>query len=144
MSEPVVRAWRARPELADWFWTCARYPTALMARAAWERIERKTAGGGELGLYRHGPSDDPGVLVTAIGLDRSAVERCVRLLRDGVDERLPLELVESMALRRARVALETSRQHPGESGRVKIRRPEAQGVPLDRGGVMRERPPGRG
>ena len=115
-----------------------------MARGVWERVERRTAGGGAIGLYRHGSSDDPGTCVTAVGLGRAAVDRVARLLRDGVDERLAVELVEQMCLRRARVVVEATRANPGITGRVKIRRPEDRGGVLGPDGIMRDPPSGVG
>jgi hypothetical protein len=138
MSEPFVRPWRgSSPQLPPWYWTCAHYPSALMARRAWERVERKTKRGGELGLYRHGSPDDPGSCVTALGLDRGAVERAAKLLSDGTDERLPPDLVEAMVVRRARVVV-VAAPPDREAGRILIRRPES-GAVLDERGRMHER-----
>lgn len=143
MSPPQVRPRRLAPELPDWFWCSARYPSALMARAAWERVERKLPRG-SLGIYRHGARDDPGVLVTAVSLERAEIERCARVLRDGVDERLDDELLDLLIMRRARVVIEaTEGGRRDASGRIKIRRPES-GATLDREGVMHEQPPGQG
>jgi hypothetical protein len=150
MTPPLVRPWRPpitpgarRPDLPPWFWTCAAYPSATAARRAWERIERKTRGGGELGLYRHGVPGREGRLVSAVGLDRAAVERAAKLLSDGVDERLPSELVEAMVIRRARVVVEAAAAYPNRTGRIKIRRPES-GARLDQRGVMHDEPGGQG
>jgi hypothetical protein len=144
MAEPRVRAWRLAPHLADWYWTCARFPSAKMARDAWERIDRKRRTG-TVGVYRHGPSDNPGAFVSIVGLDREEVERIARMLRGGVDERLPDDLVERLCVRRAAVVVEATRAQPGATGRVKIRRPEDRGAVLGPDGVMRDpRGPGRG
>jgi hypothetical protein len=142
MSPPRVRARRLAPTSADWFWCSARYPTAQMARSAWERGERKIAIG-SLGIYRHGPRENIGTVVTAVSLKRDEIERCARLLRDGVDELLDVELLDSMILRRARVVVAETQAHGDVTGRLKIRRPES-GAALDHEGVMHEREPGRG
>jgi hypothetical protein len=134
MSPPYVHPWRVSSTLPTWWWTCARFPTAYMAKVAWERVERKTRGGGELGLYRHGSRAEVGVLVTALGLNRDAVEAAAHILRDGVDEPLPRDLVESMVMRRARVVTEAAAS--GDSGRLTIRRPEGAGAALDEQGHM--------
>ena len=126
-----------RAQLPPWWWTCAHYATAQAAKRAWERVERKTRSTGELGLYRHGPVDDPGSCVTALGLDRGAVERAAKLMSDGTDERLPPDLVEAMVVRRARVVVEAARADR-EAGRILIRRPES-GAVLDRRGRMHDR-----
>ena len=144
MTPPAVRPRRLSPQLADWWWCSARYASALMARRAWERVERKLPRG-SLGIYRHGPSDNPGVIVSAVSTKRSEIERVARLLRDGDDERLPVELLDSMIMRRARVVIDETRGGTLDvSGRVKIRRPEDAGAALDRSGVMHEQRPGRG
>lgn len=137
MTPPLVRPWRANTELPPWWWTCGHYPSALAAKRAWERVERKTKRGGELGLYRHGPTDDPGSCVTALGLDRGAVEHAAKLMSDGDDQRLPSDLVEAMVVRRARVVVEAARAD-ADAGRILIRRPES-GAVLDERGVMHER-----
>lgn len=138
MSAPHAKPWRATRDLPPWFWACARYPNARMAKAAWARVERKTRSGGDLGLYRHGPSTDVGVLVTVVGLDRDKVERAARLMRDGVAEPLSPDLIEAMVLRRAHVVIDAAREH-AEPGRITIRRPEGAGAALDQAGRMHER-----
>jgi hypothetical protein len=138
MTEPFVRPWRANRDLPPWWWTCASFPSAQKARSAWQRVERKTRSGGDLGLYRHGPEGPrQGTLVTALGLDRAKVERAAKLLSDGVDERLPPDLVEAMVIRRARVVVEAA-QADAAAGRIRIRRPES-GAVLDSEGRMHER-----
>ena len=143
MSAPIVRAWRLEPHLSDWFWVCARYPSATMARGVWERVDRKRKQGA-IGVYRHGPSDDQGTHVTIVGLDRDEVERVGRLLKDGEDVRLADELVRRMCLRRAEVVVEVMRAHPGETGRLTIRRPEDRGDVLGEDGTMRPYRRGQG
>lgn len=142
MTPPLVRPWRASADLPPWWYACGAYVTSLAAKRAFDRVERKTRRGGELGLYRHGPPERQGRLVTALGLERSAVERAAKLLHDGEDERLSGDLVESMALRRARVVVEAARANR-EAGRILIRRPES-GALLDDTGRMHERPGGQG
>lgn len=139
MTSPLVRPWRAEAgrDLPPWFWTCAAYPSALMAKRAWERVERKTKAGGDLGLYRHGPPERNGRLVTVLGLERAKVEAAAKLLHDGIDERLPPDLVEAMVLRRAHVVVDAARAQAG-AGRLLIRRPES-GAVLDSEGRMHER-----
>lgn len=141
MSAPYAKPWRARSDLATWWWACARYPNAHMAKAAWGRVERKTRETGDLGLYRHGPREAIGTLVTVVGLDRDRVERAARLLRDGRDEPLARDLVEAMVLRRARIVVDNADAEPG---RVLIRRPDGAGAVLDERGHMHERPRGEG
>jgi hypothetical protein len=138
-----VRSRRLAPDLPDWWWISARYPTAQMAKAAWERVERRLARG-SLGFYRHGTTDAMGCEVTAVSIKRDEVERCVRLLRDGQDNPLDDELLDSMIVRRARVVVEEVAKHGDVSGRVKTRHPEDAGAVLDRQGVMhpRKRPEG--
>ena len=132
-----------------WFVEARSYPTAVMARAAWERAEAKldmSAGDEGIGLYRVAPNPE-GVLragetqahgVIVVTLHEPTVRKALRLLRGE-----PWEIVEgfadSLIARRARVVVE----HAGETGRLKIRRPEGRGGQLDRAGRMRE-PGGQG
>lgn len=143
MSAPHARPWRATTDLPPWFWACARYPNARMAKAAWSRVERKTREAGDLGLYRHGPRHEVGVLVTVVGLDRQRVERAARLLRDGRDEPLEHDLIEAMVMRRAHVVVDAARAN-AEAGRLIVRRPEGSGAVLDEQGHMHEQPRGEG
>ena len=140
MTPPVVR----QQNLSDstWWFVCARYPSAHMARAAWERLDRKLAVG-DLGMYRHGPSYDPGTQVTAVSMTKGQVERAARLLKDGEDQQLSPSLSASMIVRRARVVVEMARQDPDHSRRLKIRRP-GEGSPMRPDGTMIEPEPGRG
>lgn len=142
MPQPRVRVRRLAPKLTDWYYVSARYPTALMARKAWEKVERRTPRG-SLGIYRHGPTNDPGVLVSAVSLKRDEVDRCARLLRDGLDELLPFELVDSMILRRARIVVAAADESDA-ARRIKIRRPEDRGDVLDQEGFMHQPKPGQG
>lgn len=147
MSEPRSRRWQMASDLAPWFWVCARYPSAQMARGVWERVDRKRKQGA-IGVYRHGPHDDQGTHITVVGLDRAEVDRVARLLRHGEDVRLADELVERMCLRRAEVVVEAVRaaRESGQptTGRIKIRRPEDRGEVLGPDGVMRPYRKGQG
>ena len=132
-----------------WFIEARSYPTAVMARAAWERAEAKldmSAGDEGIGLYRVAPNPE-GVLragetqahgVIVVTLHEPTAHKALRLLKGE-----PWEIVEgfadSLIARRARVVVE----HAGETGRLKIRRPEGRGGQLDRAGRMRE-PGGQG
>lgn len=132
-----------------WFVEARSYPTAVMARAAWERAEAKldmSAGDEGIGLYRVAPNPE-GVLrsaetqahgVIVVTLHEPTARKALRLLKGE-----PWEIVEgfadSLIARRARVVVE----HAGETGRLKIRRPEGRGGQLDRAGRMRE-PGGQG
>jgi len=132
-----------------WFVEARSYPTAVMARAAWERAEAKldmSAGDEGIGLYRVAPNPE-GVLragetqahgVIVVTLHEPTAHKALRLLKGE-----PWEIVEgfadSLIARRARVVVE----HAGETGRLKIRRPEGRGGQLDRAGRMRE-PGGQG
>ena len=138
---PQARGYRLGD--TQWWLVCARYSSALQARRAWERVERKIPRG-SLGIYRHGPKDDPGSHVSAVSLEREQVERVGRLLRDAEDVALPDSLAYSLIVRRARVVVEAVQEHGDVSGRVKIRRPERQGATLTSTGEMIDPEPGRG
>lgn len=124
----------------DWFYVSARYASAKMARDTWERVERRLPRG-ELGIYRHGPRAEPGVLVSAVSLNREQIDKAARLLRDGVDEPLPYELAEMLVIRRARVVVEAGASGDLRPRRIKIRH-AGEGATLTPEGEMIE--PGQG
>ena len=138
----------SRPELrsvelvgATWWWTCAQFPSAYMAQSMYQALMRKIPRG-DLGLYRHGePGPSEGTFISAVSLKRDEVEHVRRRLLGGVDVELHPQLVEAMITRRARVVVESQRQHPGQSGRLKIKH-AGRGAYLDPAGEMHE--PGQG
>jgi hypothetical protein len=138
---PQTRSYRLGDR--QWWLVCAHYASALQARRAWEHVERKVPRG-SLGIYRHGPKDDPGSHVSAVSLEREQVERVGRLLRDGEDVALPDSLAYSLIVRRARVVVEAVREHGDVTGRVKWRRPERGGATLTPTGEMIDPEPGQG
>jgi hypothetical protein len=140
MTQPVVR-YQDFGE-ARWWLVSAHYPSALMARSAWERVDRKLRRG-DLGFYRHGTTEDPGTSLTAVSLVEVQVDRAARLLRDGEDQELDPALLASMFVRRARVVVGAARAGETRSGRIKVRRPET-GAELRPDGVMIEPEPGQG
>jgi hypothetical protein len=137
-----------------WFVVTVHYPSATMAKHAWERVDRKIkdrSGVNGFGILRLSPAEDaPGRLasgaprgvhpVVAVTLAEAMAHRIARLLRDGAEWEPTPDFADAMILRRARVVTE----HAGEVGRLKIRRPEQRGAQLDREGRMYEPPPGRG
>ena len=127
MTPPRVRAWRAAPHLADWFWTCARYPSATMARGAWEHIDR-TRKTGTVEVSRG--IDDPGHARGDRRARSSRVEQvancCARAKTRDMSR-----LVERMWCRR--VVVRATRARPGETGRMRIERP---GIAARRSALM--------
>jgi hypothetical protein len=133
-----------------WYVVGVAYPSALQARRAWGRAERKldlSQGDQGIGLYRLAP--DPAVpgpsslvsgkphdahAVVAITLDEPTARKAERLLRDGDAFEPTPGFADAMIARRARVVL----AHAGETGRLVIRRPEGRGAKLDREGTMHE------
>ena len=129
-----------------WYIVAVHYPTALMARTAWERAEHKLdlrTGDEGIGLYRlkpdptgewesGAPSDAHGVV--AITLHEPTARKAQHVLRNGRSW-LPTEsFADALILRRARVVTD----HAGQTGRLMIRRPEERGGRLDPGGDMHE------
>lgn len=147
-SAPVVRDVHVGP--AHWLYAAARYPTPFMARVAWERLEHATRAKqreldetGGVGIYRHGPTDDPGTIVSVIGLEgaHTRIERALRVLgQAGEDYPLDQVTLEALIVRRSRIVL----AHKGETGRMIGRRPDGRGAILTPGGDIIEPPPGRG
>lgn len=127
-----------------WFVEARSYPTAVMARAAWERVEGKlnqAAGDGGIGVYRVAPNPAGGLrsgetqahAVVVVTMHEPTAKKAVRLMR-GESWEIGEDFADSLIARRARVVM----AHPGETGRLKIRRPEGRGAHLDRAGHMRE------
>lgn len=113
-----------------WYAVCVEFPSAFAARTAWEQMDRKL-GPGSLGIYRHGPADDPGRIVSAVSLSRDEVRKALRFLRAGSDYQLDEETLQALILRRARVVLDAA-ERGIDSGRLKWRRPEDAGAVLDK------------
>ena len=137
-----------------WYVVARHYPTALMARRAFDRLEAKldlSMGDEGIGLYRMSPRTNGGNLdsgitvddahpVVAVTLDLATARKADRLSRDGAEwEPLP-DFCNALIARRARVVM----AHAGETGRLLIRRPDEGGARLYQDGSMRERDPGRG
>jgi hypothetical protein len=135
-----------------WYVEARAYPTAIMAKRAWERAERKLIRGpGEegIGITRLAPNPAGGLssglegghAVIVVTLDERMLTKAQRLLSDGrVWEPHP-ELVDAMIARRARVVV--GQAGSGE-GRVVIRRPEQRGAEFNRLGEVFEAGPGQG
>lgn len=126
-----------------WWVISARYPTPALARAAWERLEKLDRSGRlELGCYRHGPREKPGLDVTVVSHRPEGMEAAERELFNGptTAERVRQEddVVQAMVIRRARVMA-------GELGsrKVVIRR-GTRGAFLHPDGSMEERIGGDG
>jgi hypothetical protein len=136
-----------------WFVVARHYPTALMAKAAWERANRKLILQQReqgIGVQRLAPADDndphnipsgapDGVHgVVAVALIENLARRAERLLRDGTDWTPPEDFARALILRHARVGAAMG------AGKNVIRRPEGRGGRLTEQGVLYESEPGRG
>jgi hypothetical protein len=136
-----------------WYLVAVHYPSAMMARTAWERAERKldmSAGDEGIGLIRLAPNPEASRLrtgapqgvqpIVAMTLDEPTAAKAERLLRDGTPWEPESEFLDALILRRLRILAE----HRGETGRLIIRRPEGRGATLDREGELHEHEPGHG
>jgi hypothetical protein len=136
-----------------WYVVTVHYPTAVQAKGAWERCERKldlSLGDQGIGITRLAPNPSTrtrstGVpegahAVAAVTLHESTARKAERLLRDGTPWRPRDDFADALILRRAQVVAE----HAGETGRLIIRRPEGRGAALGAMGDLREQEPGRG
>ena len=137
-----------------WYAVMVHYPTAYMAKKAWERADKKLiadSDGMGLGLTRLGPNTDPSDIaagspegvypVVAVTLDQKMANRAVRALSDGTPFEPTDGFLQALILRRAKFVLE----HAGEGpGRYSIRRPENRGAKLDDEGNIIEPEPGQG
>lgn len=126
-----------------WYIVCAEFATAYMAKQTWENVERRRKGG-SVGLYRHGPEQEGGRLLTAVTMDADEARRMASMLRVGTHYELDEDTIMGLIARRARVVTDALRA--GQSrGRLMWRRPEGRGARLDpRTGEMIEHEPGQG
>jgi hypothetical protein len=134
-----------------WYLVAVTYPTALMARTAWEHAERKLIrrpGEEGIGVYRLRPNPDGGLAsgmgdrhgVVAVTLDEGVAHKAEHLLRDGRTWMLTEPITDALIARRARVVLANA----GKGGRIVIRRPEGHGARIDAEGNADEQAGGRG
>jgi hypothetical protein len=136
-----------------WYIVAVHYPTALMARTAWEHAERKLIRGpGEegIGVFRLKPNTDGGLElasgmgdrhgVVAVTLDESMAQRAERLLRNGRNWMPTEPFMDALISRRAHVVAANA----GKGGRIVIRRPEGRGAHLSADGSMDEQAGGQG
>lgn len=131
-----------------WYLVAVHYPSALQARRAWERVQRKSLGGA--GTIRMAPaaggqalaSGAPeGVYPVVVTTDKIEVaSKARRVLSDGTPWTPTDDFADAMILRRLRVLAE----HTGETGHVVFRRPENRGATMDYKGNVHEPEPGRG
>jgi len=141
-----------------WYVYAAYYPSALMAKTAWERCDRKLIlGPGEEGasVWRLAPHADPnhpmlptGVpdsgthhVVVAVSQDRRVLAKTERLLRDGTSFDPVPGFCDTMIQRRYRMmvghrAYQLTHQPGGGSQR--IRREEGKGAHVFEDGQVRE------
>lgn len=135
-----------------WYIEARAYPTALMAKRAWERAEHKLIRGpGDegIGITRLRPNPagglssglEDGHAVIVVTLDEGMLAKAQRLLSDGRSWEPNEALVDAMIARRAKVVL--GQAGTGE-GRVIIRRPEGRGAEFNRLGEVFEAGPGQG
>jgi len=107
---------------APWYHYTAMFPYAKTAWEAWQGVEDALAGAQlDLGVYRHGPSTNPGKFVTVISLKGpQGVLRARRVLRrmGGSDHRIEEAELDALIARRIRfVATEAPK---GETGHAEI------------------------
>jgi hypothetical protein len=134
-----------------WYVEVREYPTAIMAKRAWERAERKLIrgpGGEGIGVTRLAPNPAGGLstglsghAVAVVTLDEATIAKAQRLLSDGKTCAPTDGLIDALIARRARVVLS---QVGGGEGRLVIRRPEQRGAEFNRLGDVLEPGPGRG
>lgn len=139
-----------------WYVEVVGYPSALMAKRAWERAERKLIRGpGEdgVGVTRLAPNPAGGVptradgdrapshAVAVVTLNERMIVKALRLLSDGESFEPTSELVDGLIARRSQVMVS---QIDAGQGRIIIRRPEERGAQFNQLGELNEPPPGRG
>lgn len=129
-----------------WFLVTAVYPTQVMARMAWERLDRKLQRPADdelgAGFYRHGHRDTEGKWVTVVTMDPDRARRAARLLYDGEEANLSMDTATQLVRRRATVLLSAPEASAGGGRRI-VRHPEGRGATLVDGQLI-EPPPPRG
>ena len=138
-----------------WFVVARSYPTAFMARMAWERTEEGldlSQGDEGIGIMRLAPREDGGAptgapegqqAVVVITVDEPTAHKAERLLRGNEWEPTP-DFMDALIWRRTRLVGDIDAAHPGQGGRLVIRRPDRLGALLDPSGIVHEQEPGRG
>lgn len=140
-----------------WYVELREYPSALMAKRAWERAERKLIRGpGEdgIGVTRLAPNPAGGVptglsghAVAVVSLDHSIMLRAQRLLKDGTEFTPAEALSDALIARRARVVVgqvSAVEEIGKQGGRLTIRRPDGRGAEFNRQGEVFEPDSGQG
>lgn len=132
-----------------WLVIAVHYPSAMQARTAWERAERKTTHkDGGIGIVRLTPQTVGGLAsgapegvhpVCAVTQRDELAAKVERLLRDGTSWQPSDDFMNALIYRRMRVLLASE-----GSGRLRIRRPEDRGAEVDPLGNMYEPPAGQG
>jgi hypothetical protein len=145
-----------------WLIEARHYPTALMAKTAWERCnDTLVLGPGEEGasVWRLAPNPEDNVIpsgvpnesmnaVVVITQDRRAMAKAQRILgSDGTPWQPESGFCDTLIARRKRMmvgrAAYVLKHQPG-GGSQTIRRPEDRGARIYESGEVREYPPGRG
>ena len=126
-----------------WFVVARHYPTAFMARMAWERAEAglpMDPGEEGVGIVRLAPRPEGGIAtgcppnahsVVVITVDEHTGQKAARLLRGEEWEPTP-GFINSLIMRRMRAVVE----HSNGAGRAITRRPEGQGAMLSPSGNL--------
>jgi hypothetical protein len=140
-----------------WYVVAAHYPTATMAKKAWERLNAKLdmrAGDEGIGITRLAPNPGPDTIASGVPAGRHSVVgvtlhaftaiKTKRLLSDGTAWQPSTQFADALIIRRARIVQEQTRRRPGATGRVVIRRPEGRGASLRPTGETDEPEPGQG
>ena len=104
-----------------WWHYSAMFPTAKSAWEAWQMVEEALGGKNlDLGVYRHGPSTNPGKCVTVVSLEPRGVLQARRIIRkaggrEGYEHPNLTEL-EALIARRIRfVAREAPKNETGHA-----------------------------
>jgi hypothetical protein len=142
-------------QLADgvrWYVEARKYPSALMAKRAWELAERKLTrrpGDEGVGVTRLGPNPESGAIPSGMHPPKPAVivvtrsehmlKQAQRLL--GGEAWEPAHLLLAALIAR-RVEIEKIEKQAG--GRVIMRRPEGKGARIYTDGRVVEQSPGQG
>lgn len=104
-----------------WWHYSAAFPYAKTAWEAWQLVEDDVGGKQlDLGVYRHGPSTNPGKFVTVVSLMPQGVLRARRILRKAGGSDWGIDDLELEALIARRVRFVATEAPKGKSGHAQI------------------------
>lgn len=105
---------RELPNLS-YFWACLEFPSDTLAYRYFVEVNERLSGKGlDLGVYRHGPTDEAKRWVTLVSIKREGIRKAEQMPLAGaaVDYDLDQDQVDALMLRRARMVMAIGNDGP--------------------------------